>query len=401
MPDLNIKAWKGLRNTVSPERMEPGDMVSATNVLLDDDGRLTRRMGMMQQQATLSGARMHSLWTDGDMLGFCVRGRVLCKVDPTTLALIPLAALRADGPMAYAAQSGLVYYTNGTDKGVVQGLQVRSWGIEAPVLPLAYLTPGSMPAGMYQYTMTFIREDGQESGSGAVGVVNTTAPGGLFWNALPVSTDATVTHKAIYVSSTDGEILYRAVLLENSATVANYNADTTELTYPLDTQFMSPPPAGQVLAFFKGRLWVARDADVFPSQPFSPELFDLREFLPAQGIVTMLAPRPDDVAMLVGSTAGMGWVTGDDVGDMSYQHALDDPVLPGSLVWVPGADYGDGSAGQTAVPMWAGQSGIYAAAPPYWTVTPVTLDRVKQTLQGRMAAVFDRARNLYLATIAN
>lgn len=400
MDGLNIKKWNGLHNTISVERMEPGDLTAGVNVLLRDDGRLTRRMGMIERQATLPGSRMHSLWTDGNVNGLCVRGRSLCSVHPSTFALTPIATLTADGPLAYAGVDGLVYWSNGTDLGVVQEGRNRSWGMTAPLLPAHTLTPGSMPPGTYMTAMTFRRADGQESGPSPVEVTTLTASRGLLWAGLDVSTDLGVTHKSLWLTATDGEVLYRAATVANTSTTAQYSGDTTELAEAIETMHLQPPPAGQALAFYAGRMWVARDEYIFGSQPFSAELFDLREYLPARGRVTMLAPRPDDKAMLVGTDAGVGWVTGGDLATMEYAHALDDPVLPGSLVYVPGEAFGDGDAGQTMIPMWIGESGVYAAAPPYWTVQPITLDRVDQRLRGRVAAVFDKARGQYLANIS-
>lgn len=400
MVTLAITAWQGLRNDVAPERMEPGDMVAGLNVLLLDDGRLSRRMGTLMQVGPITGGRLHSLWSDGLTLGFCAKGRILQRVDPVSLALSPVAALHSDAPVSYASLGEIAYYTNGTDTGIVQEGRRRSWGLVVPSVPAAMATPGALPAGTYLYAMTYIREDGQESGAREVGSTTLTSPGGIYWPVLPASSDPSVAAKALYLSAPNGEVLYRALVLQGDVGSANYAGGSGSLSYPLETLHMGPAPAGQVIAWFQGRMWVARDDHVFASQPFSPELFHLQDYVPARGKVTMLAPRPDDKAMLIGTTAGVGWMQGEQFPSLEYLHALDDPVLPGSLLMVPGAHFGDGSAGQTHVPVWAGARGLYAAAPPYWQVQPITLDRMHLDLRGRVAAVFDRLRGQYLATIA-
>ena len=401
MPDLSIKSWKGLRNDVSPERMESGDLTAAVNVLLRDDSRLTRRMGFLERHATVPGSRLHSLWTDGNQTGLCVRGRQLCAVSPTTFALSTVAMLTSDAPMNYASVEGRVYWNNGVERGIFQEGRCRTWGLRVPSAPGATITPGSMPAGRYQWAMVFNRVDGQQSGASDAGTIDLPANSGLLWSDLDVSANPDVTTKTLYLSVPDGEVMYRALVVDNAEVAAQYAGDTKELAYPLDTMHLAGPPFGQEMAFYAGRMWVGVGADVFPSSPFSAELFDGREFVPARGRVTMLAPRPDDKAMLIGTDAGMGWIAGADLASMEYAHALDDPVLPGSLVWIPGERVGDGSAGQSMLPMWAGTQGIYTAEPPYWTIKPVTLGRVQQSLQGRVAAFFDKVHGQYLATVSH
>jgi hypothetical protein len=355
---------------------------------------------MISQQSTV-GARYHSLWTDGKSLAMCVRGRVLNRLDPTSMALHPVAALHSDRPVAYCALDGLVYYTNGVDTGIVQGAARRSWGLVPPAATDVQVTPGALPAGRYLCAMTYIRDDGQESGASDFTTVEVGENAGLFWPGLPTSADPTVTHKALYLSGTNGEVLYRTAVMPAATAVTNISSPADEGAYPLDTANLQPAPAGQLIAWFKGRMWVATDDHLFPSRPFSPELFDLREYLPARGQITMLAPRPDDAAMLIGTDAGIGWLQGDALESLAYVHALDDPVLPGSMVMVPGAQYGDGTAGSSEVVMWTGVEGVYACAAPDWTIRPVTIDRVSQSLRGRVAAVFDRARGIYLATVSS
>lgn len=398
MADLKIKTWAGLNNRVAHERTAAGDMLSGINVTLNDGGNLSRRTGIT---ARMTGAtRMHSLWSGGGV-ALAVNNRALCLVPSGGMSAMPLVALVSDAPMAYCQIEGVIYYSNGTDTGVLENGARRSWGIAPPHCPDARATPGALDAGTYKWAMTYLRSDGQESGAIDAGLIDVGNGAGLYWPSLPTSTDPTVAYKVLYLSAADGEVMYRALILDASTTTANFTGGTRELAWPLETQHLLPAPAGQCLTFFQGRMWVAAGADLYPSQPFSNELFDLREFVPARGRVTMLAPRPDDKAMLVGTDQGVGWLIGDSLATLSYEHALDDPVLPGSLAWVPGEALGKGEAGQTMLPMWAGAEGIYTAAPPFWTVKPITLDRVQQELQGQVAAVFDKARGQYLAIISN
>jgi hypothetical protein len=255
-----------------------------------------------------------------------------------------------------------------------------------------------MPAGRYQWALTYIRSDGQHSGASPAGTITLPAGSGITLQGLPVCTDPSVTEKAVWLTSADGGVLMLADVIANSATSYTFTDDTSDLSYPVETQFLSAPPVGHLSAWFRGRLWVASDSYLYPSQPFAPELFDLREALPARGRIDLMFSRPDDQALMVGTNRGQGWISGDSPATMAYAHATNDPVTPGSLVWIPGDRYGEGKS-DTDVPLWMGMQGVYTTAYPYWQLAPVTMNRVQRDFPGRAAAVFDRAQGQYIATL--
>jgi hypothetical protein len=100
---MEFTAFKGLRNNVSWERQEAGDLETATNVYLDDTGRLARRNGTTQ---VVAGAT-HSLFADGGVCLFA-QGTSLKRLwtDNTT------TVLRTDlsgEPVSYWDIGGIVY----------------------------------------------------------------------------------------------------------------------------------------------------------------------------------------------------------------------------------------------------------------------------------------------------
>ena len=184
-------------------------------------------------------------------------------------------------------------------------------------------------------------------------------------------------------------MLYRAADMLPGA-VGGYRGNTLELNAPLLTQFMTPPPPAQALGWFNGRLWLGVEDAIFPSAPFSPELFNLMEYLPADGRVTMIAPQREGWGMWVGTTNGLFYLTGKDPREMEVKRQSDVPVIAGTLVYVPGDKFGDGQFQGIDVPVWASENGLCAGSPtPDGKVLMLTEGRNPFELAGRGSAYFD------------
>src|SRR5437868_11295382 len=130
---VSYETFAGLRGDVTPERFGSGDLAVGDNVDLDKSGRLARRAGYT---LTLAGA-VHSLWAD-PMQEFClfVSGGQLQRLAADFTAH-PIKSL-VDGQSRLSAErvSDRVYYSNGTDTGIMERASgaVRSWRL--PVAPL-------------------------------------------------------------------------------------------------------------------------------------------------------------------------------------------------------------------------------------------------------------------------
>src|SRR5574340_1597454 len=217
----DFKAFTGLRNDVQSERMEAGDLVAADNVNIDSSGQLSRREG---RTLALAGD-YHSLWAAGDVC-LMVGGTTLYRVAPgyTTTAL--RTGLTAGAKMAYQAINERVYWSNGRESGVIEAGASRSWGLAVPAHQgTATATAGSLAAGTYQWAVTYLRDDGQESGTGLAGVITLTEEGGIALSDLPVSSDANATLlKVLYLTECNGSVLYEAATLDADATTHTLTA---------------------------------------------------------------------------------------------------------------------------------------------------------------------------------
>ena len=270
--------FSGLRNNVPSSRFSLTDLATATNVDIDDSGRPLRRLGF--GNAVQSGS-WHSLSPPGPRC-FGVTGTNLVEVMPNYSTKV-LATVTPNAPVEYFYSAARIYWSNGYEKGCIEGAVNRSWGLDVPPSISGTVTAGTLMIGKtdlvttrYQFVMTYLRNDGQESGAGTANYLDVPNNGGIAFSNLPVSSDSTVDKKAIYISEPNGETMYRAIVLNNAQTSATYR-NRGRMTLPLATQFLEPPPPGTIISLQGGSMLVAVGNKLYYSEPFAFELFDRRK----------------------------------------------------------------------------------------------------------------------------
>ena len=124
-PDLPesilLSQFTGIRNTVSEERLQLGDLSAAVNVDIDDAGQLRRRRGYVP----ISAGHHHSLAE--------VSGRVVVVRDGTLgfldagLRFDPIVEVGTD-PLAYTSVGTTIYYSSRSASGKIVNGQPQPWG---------------------------------------------------------------------------------------------------------------------------------------------------------------------------------------------------------------------------------------------------------------------------------
>lgn len=392
---VSFGAVAGVRNDVAAERLNPNDLALAENVKIDRTGAVSLREG----QTRLSAAATHSVWSDREQIALCVQGTTLKSIGADfTVGATLMAGLTAGQPMRYAKGDGLVYFANGQQKGVLQNGVVRSWGLPVPSAPAVVVGGGQMPAGTYQYAVTWLRDDGQESGAGLAGMITVSANAALTFVRPTAPNDATVVGWNVYLTAPNGEVLYLALPNVPLSSTAVYAGGTLELTADLMTQFLQEPPIGHLVAYANGRAYVAVDDAIFYSEPYSPELFDLRHYWPLDGRVTMMAPADAGQgggAFFVGTTSSCGVIEGDDPETAKYVAKTDYGAIEGALDYVDGTLLGDGAAGAVQVPLWLSEQGICVGVGT--EIRNLTRGHYTFTAAGLGAAVFRASPNRFIA----
>jgi hypothetical protein len=394
-------AFVGLRNDVDPERFSQNDLAIASNIDIDRSYKVTRRPGYT---SVYVGA-CHSVWSD-EITCLMVVNSTLVQVNADYSRTVLRTLADGKTRMVYCKVNDRIYFSNGTDKGIYENGVCRSWGMDIPGTVKATATVGYMPAGEYQFTMTYLRSDGQESGSGLASVITVPAGSGLIFS-LPVSHDPDVVSKALYLSTPNSNVMYLALLLPNATTVSQYTNDTLELDLPLVTQFLSTPPAGQLISYYRGHILVAKDDYIYISDPFGYELFDLRKNIATNGRVTMLATIEDverimmggglQSGVFVGTDVSCGVLAGTELEKMQYVLKTDYGVIEGALAYVDGSLFGDDSTGARPLPIWLSTDGICVGVPGM-DIKNLTRTRYQFKASGKGAALFMPASNKLILT---
>lgn len=344
-----IAKFTGLRNDVSHERFRAGDMEEATNVYLDDSGRVSRRDGLTQVVAGSS----HSLWSNGNLCLFG-QGQALLRLLPdggtesvnTGLSGQPLSYYQVMDSLYYSDSVVARKYANGLDS---------QWGMTPPGLVSVASTVGTLPAGRYGYTATFIDSDGLESGAVNFGVIELGANAGITFTAP----DTDYAYVAFYMTPTDGDMYYRVGFATSGNTLTV--TELTGLINPLVGVNAGPAPAGQIVSHYRGHMLVANGQWLHYSYPYAYHLFDPLAYIPLEERITIVAPVKDGV--FIATTEQTYFVSGSNPGDfMLNRKVANYGAIEGSLVrahtndfpWLEGIEEQD-------LAIWASSEGICVA----------------------------------------
>jgi hypothetical protein len=291
---------KGVNNRLSDAALGADMLRQAVNCYLDDAGRLSRRDGYSRVEVAADG---HSLYA-GDEGVFFVDGALLraYSVEADTVASLR-ADLTAAARMAWMEVNGEVYYSNGHQRGKIRDAALREWGVEVPAgLPALTSGAGLLPSGHYEVLCTFVNDEGEESGAGrAVGITLVT-DGSVQASTLPQPTSSEVAAINVYMTPTNGAgVFYRAVSVAVGTT--SVTLTSFDPAKELKTQFMVPPPAGNVLAYAGGRIFVADGKIVWYTEPYALGRCAIqRSFLLFKDDVTLMAGTKNGLYIAAGKT---------------------------------------------------------------------------------------------------
>lgn len=334
-----IKAFAGLRNTTEPERFAQGELVSATNIELDNTGKLSTRAGTTR----VATGDAHSLWF-GRQQGFVVLdGELHAFASDGTTAL----GIDVGARVVYIEVGPTVYWSDGVQSGAIQSGVPRPWGLAVPAPAEVSLSAGNLGAG--EYLLSWVGIDGEEieGGAGEPVAVTVGANQGL---EVEVPTLTGAARLRLYVSQRNGETLFAYGDYTPGAGTATISSPFVG-TLALRTAGLSPAPPGQCVARFRGRLLVADSNTLWYSEPGEPELFDrARGFKLFEHPVTILAPAADGVfvatqketAFLAGAdptewsltpVSSTGGILGTEVFPEA-RNLLDEGVPTGAALWM-------------------------------------------------------------------
>lgn len=358
MADVTFNAFAGINNVLPAERIHAlptkdnatCDLVTAVNVDIDDSGQVSRRAG---QALRVAGAA-HSLWASQDQCLF-IAGDSLKRLSPDFSATTLANGLTPDAAASYVEVNGRVYWSNGHQTGIVDGTN-RTWGVPAADSPQLTAIAGQMTAGLYQAAITFVRDDGQESGAGMTSQITLTDNGGVrfTWDA---PTDPAIVEVNLYLSEPNGMVPYQAATVD----AADGTADVTNpvLALSLNTQWNDAPPAGSHLAYHNGRIYIAEGAFVFGTTALGFEYVDMRDYLALDNTsIAFLAGVAG--GLYIGTAKAVYFAAGDRLEQFTRKTVIESPAVAGSAVLAEGfAVSGRAELSGRQVVLFATASGVH------------------------------------------
>jgi hypothetical protein len=327
----------------------PAQLRAAVNLDLDREGWLRRRVGRTKRLdlvdghsgMSIAGIRLHV--SDGDLV----------QVQPGGTPVVLVSGV-GSGRVQAIEVAGQVWWTNGSRCGRLVNLVAQPWGLAQPTPPMVSVVPGSMATGTYLVAITTENADELESGAHAAVPITLAQDGAIRLEGLP-SDQPWIN---IYASGCNGRDLFWAARIPAQASFTLTQVDVS--TDLLDSVGLCPPPPGQALTAFAGRILVAAGSALYWSQPVSYHHFrlatDVQLF--AQRI-DLLAALPDGFYVRAGTETV--WIQGDDPETWSRRVVDDRPGAEGVL-YVPARKFPQLQA-DGLVPMWVSADGPVAGLP--------------------------------------
>lgn len=234
-------------------------------------GRVRRRRGIAQKIAS-PGA--HSVFGSTKRLFWATQTALKACDTNFTMSTIASSVKYAD-PLSFVELHGDVYYSNEQINGKVNSNGVHSaWGIVPPltaptVVCLDDLTSVAVKRH-YQVTCTFVVKiagiEVEESGAPIGTKIQGSDAGVLSLSNIPVSTDSRVTHTRIYVTDVDGTVFFSQVDLPTGMNVYMVSRPFA-VGKKLSSQLLTNMPAGQLVEYYNGRMYVAVGNILYYSEP--------------------------------------------------------------------------------------------------------------------------------------
>ncbi|TJZ67123.1 hypothetical protein [Chitiniphilus eburneus] len=297
--DPRIAGWRGAHNVLPPDDLPEGYVADALDGFFD----VARVFEALPATTDRGGPDLIAVWRGPLQLALSADG-TLYRLDH--LPAEPLRTGLTGDWLAAVAVGPSVYLSDGRDLLLIEDGAARPWTVPAPQ-PQVSPIDGAISPGQYQLAVTWVLDDGRESGCEPL-VLTLAQPSGLLLrHGAPVPEGAA--YARVYATATDGTALYQrgawAADRPEYRLLALGEAGAT-----LDTGGYDAIPPGQCVGAWGARLAVAVGADLYLSPPYLPHLADLALTYRMEHPITALWDC--DAGLVVGTTAGLFLLSGQD-----------------------------------------------------------------------------------------
>lgn len=271
-----LDGWPAGVNNIAPDVALPTDdrgnviaLRDAVNVDVLDDGKLRLRPGI---ERILSEPNAHSVFSNGDLLVWAT-ANTLRVSDVNYNIVTVLTDSRLATPISCVDVNGDIYFSNEYINGIIRADRTyEPWGLEVPT-QAPTLTAITTGPNLFSVTCTFITDDGQESGAPIGRAVYCADNPAFTLSNIPQPTDLRIVAVRIYMTNIDGIEYQQVIELPKGITAYVINGFFAYGNV-LTTQFMLPPPKGQLLEFSDGIVYIASGKNVFHTEPLNFGLYN-------------------------------------------------------------------------------------------------------------------------------
>lgn len=247
--------FTGMNNITPEDRLGFEKLRAAVNVDFNKEGRVTRRTG---QRAVLNGQLQRGLWSpDGREVYYADFNRLMHFTAGVETPTVVFTGLHLGGTPAFAKPTLDIYFSDGLKNRILKSDgSIVPWGIDAPLAVAAsYVAGGALEKGTYLVTATCFAASGEESGAFPVQKIVVPVNGGsIRLSGLVAPADPRVVGFNLYVSSANGEVLYKAKQVLRPALSGLITTLQTQAG-DLRTEHLTPPPPATKLCVYRGRIF--------------------------------------------------------------------------------------------------------------------------------------------------
>lgn len=343
MPDsIKIEGWvEGLNTILRPDSLPLDALRRCVNFDIDDAGKISTRQG--SSRVFTGTIERGSLWSSDDFSRtlFCSAGSLFELIEfpigTYTSRLVRLGV--GSGTMVYLDLNGRTYYTNGIITGQMdaEGADMP-WGMIGPTSQpnLSQGISGQLAAGTYQVAITYISDTGEESGTGlAVKIEVAADDSSIHLSDFPPS-PASVAFIRVYVTHVDGEGLYQIGDIHPAAPSYEINKVANSAAFRLQTQFGTRPPAGNIIEYHNGRIYIGSGHVLWFTEPLRYGLVKpMKDFLQFPKPITIVKAVDDGLYVCADRTY---WISGVDTPQFHQREVLPYGGVFGTGINIPNFD---------------------------------------------------------------
>ena len=324
----------GLNNVLPPERTSNEFLKVAENIDIDKSGGIHKRLGYKLKM----GGNIHSLWSDENQM-VMVKDNDLVRVAPGTYHETLLKSGVGPHPISFTniQESTDVFFTSEALTGRISHDNVEEVGYVAPtpINLLETLSGAPMAMGRYQVTTTYVDSNGKESGSRVAAQIDIQSGSIINVSGMVPSTDPAITHTNIYCSMPNGNILYLVRTVLNNTTDTTIASVHSEGVTPLKSFNMSPAPHGEIIGYYRGRIYIVQDNILWYSSPHSFDWFNLQsDFFQFERTITEVMPVENGI--WIGTDQGLFYLGGKTPEEMKLNMVESIQVVRGTSTRIMG-----------------------------------------------------------------